>query len=248
LDANANESTLESLIANLAKYPDRDLAMLIEAAAQISESGIPFGKLEDHVKSLSEAAAQISESGIPFGKLEDHVKSLMAEKEMLQREIDKKRAILDGVLEDVESRTKIMEEYTEMKVEMRRYGIGPEDPKRFSNVLQVLQSSNYDCSKILGAFVDVDDVRKLKLDTDHDRLALEAQLEEVKDTLPLALLQYGIGINEVIAFKLAVDEKAYMENIPRGTAAFKGNTRLFTIRRPQERAEQTATNEHDYDN
>ena len=78
-------STLESLIANLANYPDRDPAKLIEAAAQVSESGIPLEKLEDHVKVL------------------------MAEKETLQREIDEKRAILDGVDVDVESRTKIMD-------------------------------------------------------------------------------------------------------------------------------------------
>ncbi len=60
---------------------------------------------------LFEAAAQISESGIPLEELEDHVKALMAEKETLQREIDDKRAILDGVDVDVESRRKIMEEY-----------------------------------------------------------------------------------------------------------------------------------------
>jgi hypothetical protein len=41
----SNESILESLIANLANYPDRDPAKLIEAAAQISESGIPLEKL-----------------------------------------------------------------------------------------------------------------------------------------------------------------------------------------------------------
>ena len=52
LGANANESILESLIANLANYPDRDPAKLIEAAAQISESGIPLEKLEEHVKAL----------------------------------------------------------------------------------------------------------------------------------------------------------------------------------------------------
>src|SRR5215469_2073052 len=52
LGANANESTLESLIANLANYPDGDPAKLIEAAAQISESGIPLEKLEEHVKAL----------------------------------------------------------------------------------------------------------------------------------------------------------------------------------------------------
>jgi len=127
----------------IANYPDRDPAKLIEAAAQISESDIPLEKLENHVKAL------------------------MAEKETLQREIDEGRAILDGVHEDGESRRKLLEEYAQMKAEMRRYGIGPEDPKRFSNVLQVLQRDNYDYAKILDAFGDVDDVRKLKLEVDN---------------------------------------------------------------------------------
>src|SRR5215469_8795458 len=199
LGANANESTLESLIANLPNYPDHNPAKLIEAAAQISESGIPFEKLEEHVKAL------------------------MVQKETLEREIDEGRAILDGVDEDVESRTKIMEEYAQMKAEMRRYGIGPEDAKQFSRLIQTLQQDNYDCAKILSAFADIEDTRKLRQEVDNDKQNLEARHEEVKDTLPLAqqLLQYGIGINEVIAFKLAVDEKAYMENSPSGAAAFK---------------------------
>ena len=43
------------------------------------------------------------------------------------------------------------------------------------------------------------------------------------NTLPFAeqLLQHGVGINEVLAFKLAVDEKADMESISRGAAAYK---------------------------
>jgi len=61
LGANVNESTLESLIANLANYPDRDPAKLVEAAAQISESGIPLEKLEEHVKAL------IAEKEMPRG-------------------------------------------------------------------------------------------------------------------------------------------------------------------------------------
>jgi len=199
LGANANESTLESLISNLGNYPDRDPAKLIEAAAQISELGIPLQELEEHVKALK------------------------TEKEMLQREIDEKRAMLDGVNEDVESRTKLLEEYAQMKVEMRRCRIGAEDPKRFSNVLQVLQTGNYDCAKILGAFADVDDVRKLRLDLDNASRTLRARLEQVKDTLPFAeqLLQYGVGINEVVAFKLAVDEKTDTESISRGAAAYR---------------------------
>jgi hypothetical protein len=50
-----------------------------------------------------------------------------------------------------------------------------------------------------------------------------ARLEKVKGTLPFAeqLLQYGVGINEVLAFKLAVDEKGDMERISIGTSAYK---------------------------
>jgi hypothetical protein len=112
-----------------------------------------------------------------------------------------------------------------MKAEMRRYGIGigPEDPKRFSRLIQTLQRGDYDCSKLLSAFADIEDTKKLRQEVDHDRQNLEARLEEVKDTLPLAeqLLQYGVGINEVLAFNLAVDEKADMERTSRGAAAYK---------------------------
>jgi hypothetical protein len=196
---DANESTLESLIANMGNYPGRDPAKLIEAAAQVSESDIPLEKLEDHVKVL------------------------MAEKETLQREIDEGRATLDGVLEDVESRRELLEKYAQMKAEMRRCGIGPEDPKQFSMLIQTLQRDNYDCAKILSAFSEIEDAKKLRQEVDHDRQNLEARLEEVKDTLPFAeqLLQYAVGINEVVAFKLAVDEKTDTESISRGAAAYK---------------------------
>ena len=172
---------------------------------------------------MIEAAAQISESVIPLEKLEDHVKALKAEKEMLEREIDEGRAILDVVHEDVGNRRKIMEEYAQMKAEMRRNGIVPEDPKQFSRLVQTLQRDNYDCAKILSAFADIEDTNRLRQEVDHDRQNLEARLEEVKDMLPFAehLLQYGVGINEVLAFELAVDEKADMERTSRGGAAYK---------------------------
>ena len=117
MGANASESTLESLIANLVNHPDRDPAKLIEAAAQISESGVPLEKLEDHVKGL------------------------IAEKETLQREIDEGRAILADVDVDVESRRKLVKDYAQMKAEMRRYGIQPEGPSKIQECFHQLKAS-----------------------------------------------------------------------------------------------------------
>jgi multidrug resistance efflux pump len=135
---------------------------------------------------LIEAAAQISESGIPLEKLEDHVKALKAEKETLQREVDEKRAILDSVDEDVESRTKLLEEYAQMKVEMRRYGIGPEDPRKIQACFQRLKDANYNAEEVIAGYANMQALRKEMMDLDEERLAFEAKLATVKDILPLA--------------------------------------------------------------
>jgi hypothetical protein len=66
--------------------------------------------------------------------------------------------------------------------------LDPKIPKQFSRLIQTLQRDNYDCAKILNAFADIEDTKRLKQEVDHDRQNLEARLEEVKDTLPLSLL------------------------------------------------------------
>jgi hypothetical protein len=162
LGASVNESTLESLIANLANYPDHDPAKLIEAASQISESDIPLEKLEEHVNALK------------------------SEKETLQREIDEKRAILDDVYEDVESRKKLVEEYAQMKAELRRYGIAPEDPRKIQTCFQRIKDANYNAEEVVAGYANMETLRKERMELDEERRAFEARLTTVKDVLPLA--------------------------------------------------------------
>ena len=56
--------------------------------------------------------------------------------------------------------------------------------------------------------------------------------------------KYGVGINEVLAFLLAVDEKADMERISRGTAAYKvieeirDYSQLGALKKEQDRLQQ----------
>ena len=199
MGANANESTVESLIANLANYPDRDPAKLIEAAAQISESGIPLEKLEEHVRVLK------------------------VEKETLQREIDEKRAILDGVDLDVESRRKLVEEYAQMKVEIRRYGIGPEDPRKIQACLQRLKDANYNAEEVIAGYANMQTLRKERIELEIERRKLEDRIMDCKDVLPLGeqIMRLKIGIGELLAFHSAVYEKADMERTPVDTAAYK---------------------------
>ncbi|MGB6528610.1 MAG: hypothetical protein WBF33_10925 [Candidatus Nitrosopolaris sp.] len=221
---NVSEEQIEPFIANLVSSPDP--ASLIKVAGQI---------------------AQISD--VPLSELEEKVKQKQTEKERLERDIseaERKKREAQATIDRVNVDRKLAEEYAQMKAEMQRYGIGPEDPKRFSRLIEVLQRGNYDCAKILGAFADIDDVRKLRLEVDNAWRILMARSEEVKESLPMAeqLLQCGVGVSEVLAFMSLVDEKAEMERTSRGAAAYKviedmrDYSQLGLLKKEQDRLQQ----------
>ncbi|MGC2684005.1 MAG: hypothetical protein WA323_19270 [Candidatus Nitrosopolaris sp.] len=192
---NVSEEQIEPFIANLVSSPDP--ASLIKVAGQIAQiSDMPLSELEEKVK----------QKQVEKERLEKEVMEFLSEAERKKREA---QATIDRVNVD----RKLAEGYTQMKTEMQRYGIGPEDPKRFSRLIEVLERGNYDCAKILGAFADVDDVRKLRLEVDNAWRTWRARSEEVKESLPLAeqLLRCGVGISEVLALMTLVDEKAEIE-------------------------------------
>ena len=222
------EQQIEQLIANISTSPNP--TELIATANRIAEI-----------------------SDIPLSELEERVRVLKCEKEALERAIEEGRTIIESVNID----RKMVEDYKVMNAELEKCGVGPQEPRKFHNLLRVLRMNNYDYAKILNTFADIDDVRKLRLEVDNEWRILRARLEQVKDTLPFAeqLLQYGVGISEVLAFMLAVDEKADMENIPRGASAYKVIEEIrdySQLGRPEERTGETATTdlyvEHDYDN
>jgi hypothetical protein len=106
--------------------------------------------------SLIKVAGQIAQiSDIPLSELEEKVRQKQAEKERLERKVEEflseaKKREAQATIDRVNVDKKLAEEYAQMKAEMQRYGIGPEDPKRFSRLIEVLQRGNYDCAKILG--------------------------------------------------------------------------------------------------
>jgi hypothetical protein len=116
-----------------------------------------------------------------------------------------------------------MEEYAQMKAEMRRYGIGAEDPSKIQACLQRLKDANYNAEEVIAGYANMETLRKERMERDEERLAFEARVATVKDVLPLAeqIMQLKMGIGELLAFHSAVYEKADMERIPLDTAAYK---------------------------
>ena len=100
-----------------------------------------------------------------------------------------------------------------MKAEMRRCGIGAEDPRKIQACFQQLKDANYDAEEVIAGYATIEALRKERMDPDEERLTFEAKLATVKDVLPLAeqITHLKMGIGELLAFHSAVYEKADME-------------------------------------
>jgi hypothetical protein len=123
----------------------------------------------------------------------------------------------------VESRRKLVEEYAQMRVDMRRYGIGPEDPRKIQTCFQQLKDANYNAEEVIAGYANMETLRKERMGLDEERQAFETRLTTVKDVLPLAeqITRLNIGVGELLAFHCAVYEKADMEKLSLDAAAYK---------------------------
>ena len=204
--------TLKNYLTRLGDIGDKEEQQIEQLIANISTSPNPT--------ELIATANRIAEiSDIPLSELEERIRVLKSEKEALERAIEEGRTIIESVNLD----RKMVEDYKVMNTELEKCGVSPQEPRKFHNLLRVLRMNNYDYAKILNTFADINDARKLRLGADNEWRILRARLEQIKDTLPFAeqLSQYGVGISEVFAFMLAVDEKADMERTSRGAPAYR---------------------------
>jgi len=105
-EIGTDESRVEQFIAKCAS--SQDPKMLVDVLEKIGDIGLE----------------------ITLEELEEHIKQRQAEKERLQHEINKTRAVIDSV--NVDRQT--IEKYKELKNEMDKYGL--QDPQKFLNVLR----------------------------------------------------------------------------------------------------------------
>lgn len=84
------------------------------------------------------------------------MQELKSEKEALERAIEEGRTIIESVNID----RKMVEDYKVMNAELEKCGVGPQEPRKFHNLLRVLRMNNYDYAKILNAFADIGEIRR----------------------------------------------------------------------------------------
>jgi len=125
----ANQDQIETFIANLTNSTEPK--KLIDVANQV---------------------AQLSKSeSIPLEELEDHVKQKEEEKQTLDQELKQARAILEGTNVEIQ----IINEYKQLKAELRKHHLFSEDPGKLVTVLNNMKHCRYDPKKIVAEFSNI---------------------------------------------------------------------------------------------
>ena len=193
----ANQDQIESFIANLANSPEPE--KLIDVANQV---------------------AHLSRSeSIPLEDLENHVKQKEEEKQRLEEEIKQTRAILESTNVEMET----INEYKQLKAELSKYHLSSDDPERLLTVLDNLKDYRYDPKKIVAEFSNIKSLKQREKALKDNCAMLEKRMSGDRQVIPLLqrIRSMGIGIDKLLPFSLAVNEKARTCNLPISAAAYR---------------------------
>ena len=192
----ANQDQIEAFIANLINSPEPE--KLIDVANQV---------------------AKLSTSkSIPLEDVENHVKQKEEEKQTLEVEIKKRRAILEST--NVEIQT--INEYKQLKEELNKHGLSIEDPNRLLTILKSIKQLKYDPNKIIAEFSRMNSLKRTERILKNNCQILKKRMSEDRQVLPLLqrIRSMEIGIDKLLQFSLAVNEKARTYNLLISAAAY----------------------------
>jgi len=135
----------------------------------------------------------------------------------LRRKSKHRRAILECPNVDIQT----INEYKQLKRELKKYYISSEDPSKLLTVLDILKDYRYDPKKIVADFSNIKLLKRREKALKDNCEIHEKRMSGDRQVVPLLhrIQSMGIGIDKLLPFSLAVNEKSRTCNLPISAAA-----------------------------
>jgi hypothetical protein len=137
---------------------------------------------------------------------------------VLEEEIKERRTILERTNVEIET----INEYKQLKVELRQYHLSSEDVDKLVTVLNNVRHYGYDPKKIVAGFSNIKSAkRREKILKDHCQM-LENRIADYREVLPhlQRIRSLGVGIYKLLPVSIAVNEKARASKLSISAAAY----------------------------
>jgi hypothetical protein len=152
-----NENQFEAFINEIYEYcqriglPPQDIASNLQALINLSKD-IPFSKIPEYIEEKKKEKTQ----------LEEDIKTLKERKETSEMETSLSKELRDLALQEEKTTTAELREYSNLKAELRRYGLDiHKDIPKLAKVVNSISNYGYDVDQVLSIFEDLESLKFL---------------------------------------------------------------------------------------
>jgi hypothetical protein len=194
--SGAAENKIESFIANFSSgnvSPDR----VIEIVYQLHE----ISKTES----------------VPLDEMPGDIKEKLQEKEKIDQDIK----AADSLLQSKNVSIQAINEHLQLNEKLKEHGLSTHNIDELLNLLSNAKKYGFEPKKIVGKLRTIQRLEKKEKGLENNCTILSGLLDKHKETVPIAEIieAMHIGKNELISFKIAVNEAAELYGFPSSTAA-----------------------------
>ena len=159
-------SRVAMIMLNMGIKEDDFESYILDIYNRCKNVGLSPENIASHLKDLVELSTT---DAIPFSQIPNYIKQKADEKEILEKEIKKLKAqkeilnlqksnsesVRDQALQDERMTATELKWYSDIKAELRKYGIPVDDIPKFAKAVNGLREYGYDVGKVISEFSDL---------------------------------------------------------------------------------------------
>ena len=180
----------------------------------INSSNVPHETITELVNQLFNISKRES---IPLDQVSGYIDKKLEEKQKIDEQIKEADAILQSKNVSIDA----INEHIQLKEELNKYRLSTKDIRKLLNLLVAVKEYKYDPGKIVAKLRNIKRLKNKEHRLKTSCEMLSKKEAKYKEVIPLANLIWDlhIGKNELISFKIAVNDTAETYGITHSSAA-----------------------------
>jgi hypothetical protein len=226
LNMGIKEDDFESYILDIYNHcknvglTPENIASRLKDLFDFSTTNMPFSQIPNYVKQKADEKE----------KLEKEVKKLKAQKEILNLQKSYSESVRDQALHDERMTAADLKSFSDIKAELRKYGIPVDDITKFAKAVNGLRQYGYDVGKVMSEFSEHESHVTRHQMLEHSVKMLKGELNYLSQQCSFAqntlnscsptisalkeLETMGFGVKELKLLWHTINEIAVANNMP----------------------------------
>ena len=190
IKSGASEEKVESFITN------------------VSSNDIPHERIIELVNQLHEISKAES---IPLDQVSSYIKEKLQEKQKIDEQIKEADATLQSKNVNIET----IDEHLKLKEELDRHGVSMQDIAKLLKLLSNAKRYGFDGKEIADKLYNMLELEWKEKELKNKSKKLSKTISKYKDVVPLTedIAAWGIGIDELLALKVGINQAAKHYNL-----------------------------------